>query len=110
MDNSGGTTHPVAQRLPNAWDVFDLCGNVGEYTSEWSGPVPTLYSPEPVTDPWGPPNGDPNGWVVFRGDHYLIGPAPTYLPPGAVLPTLMGLNHLGVRLVRTMVEGQGRDR
>jgi formylglycine-generating enzyme required for sulfatase activity len=105
MSNSGDVTHPVARLLPNGWGLYDLCGNVGEFTSEWNGPVPTFYSPEPAVDPWGPPTGEPNGWVVYRGDHYRRGPAPMYLPTGSLLPNFRGSNWIGLRLARTIQPG-----
>lgn len=46
-DNSGGVTHPVGTKRPNAWGLYDTHGNVYEMT--WDGYQ--WYPEEPVTDP-----------------------------------------------------------
>jgi len=36
FDNSAGTTHPVGQKAPNQFGLYDVVGNVSEYANEFS--------------------------------------------------------------------------
>jgi formylglycine-generating enzyme required for sulfatase activity len=64
--NSGNTTHPVGQKLPNNWGLYDMHGNVYEWCLDWWS---EMYPGGNVTDPVGPLNG--NAFKVLRGASYL---------------------------------------
>jgi len=65
-ENSGGTTHPVATRQPNAWGIHDMAGNVLEWINDRY--VPSLGTAA-VTDPVGASGG---GTRVQRGGSYAF--------------------------------------
>jgi formylglycine-generating enzyme required for sulfatase activity len=55
ISNSGGNTHPVGQKHANGYGLYDMSGNVREWT--WDRYDSDYYTSSTMTDPQGPSNG-----------------------------------------------------
>ena len=64
-DNAGQKTHPVGQKKPNLWGLYDMYGNV----SQWCEDVysPTYYRESAAVDPRGPASPGRDVKRVLRG-------------------------------------------
>ncbi len=58
--NSDNSPHPVGQKSPNAWGIYDLYGNVAEWCLDWFD----AYAADSVVNPFGPATGNDR---VYRG-------------------------------------------
>jgi formylglycine-generating enzyme required for sulfatase activity len=69
---NGDKPHDVGQKKPNAFGLYDMLGNVYQYTNDWYGG--TYYSSSPAVDPTGPKEPDVMQYQVLRGGSWVDHP------------------------------------
>jgi uncharacterized protein (TIGR02171 family) len=100
--NSGGTAHPVAEKQQSCLGLYDMAGNVFEWTNDWKG----FYHPAPMTNSIGAK--EPNAFFerVIKGGSFLDG-LPMLRPThrGATYPVSLSIaaNFIGFRCARGVV-------
>jgi formylglycine-generating enzyme required for sulfatase activity len=91
--NSGNKTHQVGLKLPNAFGLYDMYGNVWEHVWDWHG----VYTSTAKTDPRGPESGTPR---VGRGGSWSISAARLHSAQRDQSYPSVRSDSLGFRIVR----------
>ncbi len=96
--NADFQTHPVGQKAPNPWGLYDMHGNVAEWV--WDVADATYYQRSPDTDPTGPLSLKDLPRTIRGGSwsdpiHYLRASARFFK-----LPPFRKTFNVGFRLVR----------
>jgi formylglycine-generating enzyme required for sulfatase activity len=68
LKENGNARRPVGGKTANAFGLFDMLGNVAEWTADWHD----TYAGTPLTDPKGPADGEKR---VARGGAWTFFPA-----------------------------------
>jgi formylglycine-generating enzyme len=99
--NSGGVSHPVGGKLPNAWGFYDMLGNLGEFTHD---PDPGRAPVYPASDPFGEIGILQDGRMAVGGS--AIGwPSLLRIASGLQEGSDSGTALVGFRLARTLGPG-----
>jgi len=98
--NAGPTTHPVGEKAPNGWGLYDMSGNAHEWVQDHY--TPGGYGSGPLTDP----DGDfvQNDVRVKRGGAFNLWASACRSANRSSSPWESRTPSIGFRLVRTIHE------
>jgi formylglycine-generating enzyme required for sulfatase activity/serine/threonine protein kinase len=95
-DNADWHSHPVGQKKPNAWGLFDMHGNVCEYCRDWAAELPSAV----VTDPQGPAQEPADGGTrVIRSLSFAESADWAHTAGRASIAPNLSMFHFGFRVV-----------
>jgi uncharacterized protein (TIGR02171 family) len=104
-DNAAGSTHEVATLKPNAFGLYDMGGNVFEWTNDWKG----AYRGSPISNSLGAqqPNGEYEKVIKGGSFNYSF----SYLRPSgrsATYATIVSsaAEYVGFRCARGRISGE----
>lgn len=90
--NSGDKPHPVGRKTPNAWGLYDMHGNAGEWCNDWY----KSYSSASAVNPTGAKISPDR---VVRGGAWYSGGSACRSAARAVSPPSGGSKNFGLRVV-----------